>query len=348
VSAPGPHVTTLRAGGIDHVALTHATRAVALTEDVRALGELYGVLRRLRPDIVHTHNPKPGIYGRLAARAARVPVVVNTVHGLYAQRSDRWRRRLPVYGLERLAATCSQAELVQSREDLETLRRLRVPAERLHHLGNGIDLDRFDPARVDPGRVRALRDTWGAGAGEIVCGVVGRLVREKGLVEVVDAADLLRERCPEVRVVVVGPDDDAKVDAFGAPERRRAAAAGVVLAGPRDDMVDVYGAFDLYLLASHREGMPRSAMEAAAMGCALVLTDVRGCREVVDHQRTGLLVDVADPASIADAVGRLAGSPSLRADLAAAARTKALRDFDQRDVVARTLDVYARLLAERT
>ena len=90
--------------------------------------ELVSLFRRIRPAIVHTHTPKAGVYGRLAARLARVPVVVNTVHGLYALPEDRWQKRLAVYGAERLAATCSQAELVASPEDLGTLRRWRVPA----------------------------------------------------------------------------------------------------------------------------------------------------------------------------------------------------------------------------
>ena len=94
---------------------------------------------------MHTHNPKPGIYGRLAAR--RVPVIVNTVHGLYATPEDRWARRAVVYTLERLAARCSHAELVQNPEDVEVLARLGVPRPKLHLLGNGIDLARFDPSR---------------------------------------------------------------------------------------------------------------------------------------------------------------------------------------------------------
>ena len=109
MSAPGEWVGQLEADGIRHVPLRHATRAVALTHDARALGELRGLFRALRPDIVHTHNPKPGVYGRLAARAARVPVIVNTVHGLYATPDDRWARRAVVYTLERLAASCSHA-----------------------------------------------------------------------------------------------------------------------------------------------------------------------------------------------------------------------------------------------
>ena len=120
-SAPGPYVEALERRGVPHVPLRHATRSSAPLEDLRALGELVRCFRRLRPAIVHTHNPKPGVYGRLAARIARVPGVVNTVHGLYAQPADPRVRRTAVYAAERIAGLCSQAELVQNPEDLATL-----------------------------------------------------------------------------------------------------------------------------------------------------------------------------------------------------------------------------------
>src|SRR4029453_4038667 len=142
--ARGDYVARLEADGIGHVALEHATRASAPGQDVLLLKELLSVFRRLRPDIVHTHNPKPGVLGRLAAKAARVPLIVNTCHGLYALPPDPWPKRAAVYAAEWLAATCSDAELVQNPEDLETLTRLRVRRAKLHLLGNGIDLARFD------------------------------------------------------------------------------------------------------------------------------------------------------------------------------------------------------------
>jgi glycosyltransferase involved in cell wall biosynthesis len=343
-SAPGPHVEALRGLGIDHFPLEHATRAMAPIEDVRAAVELYRLFRRLRPVIVHTHNPKPGWLGRPAARAARVPIVVNTVHGLYALPGDPAPKRMVVYALERIAAACSDAELVQSSEDLATLRSLRIPDERLHHLGNGVDLERFDPDAVPVSRRDRIRASWGIGPDEVVCGVVGRLVWEKGLHEVFEAARLLRTEVPRVRVVIVGPTDDAKWDAIGAGPQREAEERGVVFAGRRDDMADVYRAFDLYALASYREGFPRSAMEAAAMGLPVVATDIRGCREVVDHETTGLLVPVRDAPALRGAIARLALDDARRTRLGEAARRKAAADFDQRRVIDRTLAVYEALL----
>ena len=345
VSASGPYVPLLKDHGIRHVALDRSTRAANLRADLAAARAFVRVCRRLRPDIVHTHNPKPGVYGRIGARLARVPHVVNTVHGLYAQPTDPFPRRAAVYALERVAASFSDVELVQNPEDIPTLRRLRIPRRKLHVLGNGVDLDRFDPSRYTDAR-RQVRAELGIGDDEVLVGLVGRLVAEKGYREVFAAAREVRRRHPGARFVVAGPLDPDKADGITVEERDRAAAeADVRFLGLYDEVECLYAAMDLYVLASHREGFPRSAMEAAAMGLPIVATDIRGCRQVVDHERTGLLVPVRDTAALAGAIGALAADRERRTHMGAAAREKALAEFDDRRQVSITLEVYERLLA---
>jgi glycosyltransferase involved in cell wall biosynthesis len=346
MSAPGPHVSAIEARGVCHVSVDHATRAMAPHWDVRALGELVRSFRGLRPDIVHTHNPKPGVYGRLAARTAGVPVVVNTVHGLYAVPEDPFAKRAVVYGLERVASACSQCELVQNPEDIGQLRRLGVPRHKLVLLGNGIDLERFDPASVGDEAVACTRNQLGVADDALVVGAVGRLVWEKGYRELFEAVAIARRRVPALTLVVVGPSDPDKADAVDGMAMARARdEAGVVLAGERHDMEAVYRAMDLYALASWREGYPRSAMEAAAMGLPIVATDIRGCRQVVDHGRTGLLVPVRDARSLAEALVLLATDDERRGRMAAAARRLAVARFDQQRLIDVTLSTYRRLLS---
>ena len=137
--------------------------------------------------MLHTHNPKPGVYGRIVGRLARVPIVVNTVHGLYAQETDPLRRRLPVYALEAIAARCSDAELLQNSEDLALMERLHL-TRRARLLGNGVDLTRFDPAAISADERRSIRASFGAHDDQVVIGCVGRLVAEKGYPELFEAA----------------------------------------------------------------------------------------------------------------------------------------------------------------
>ena len=347
VSAPGPHVATLEANGIRHVPLTRSTRAADLRADVATAREFFSICRRLRPDIVHTHNPKPGVYGRILARLAGVPIVVNTVHGLYALPTDPWPKRAVVYTLERIAASFSHAELLQNVEDRPTLRRLRIPAARLHLLGNGVDMRRFDPERL-AGQRAVVRAEFGVDDDEVVVvGLVGRLVAEKGYREVFAAARQLRTTHPQARFVVAGPAEPDKADAITADELAAAEADGVVLLGMREDVERLYPAFDLYVLASYREGFPRSAMEAAAMGLPIVATDIRGCRQVVDEGVTGHLVPARDASMLAVAIGRLVADASAREAMGEAARAKAIAEFDDRRQVTITLALYERLRARR-
>lgn len=342
-SAAGQHVDRIRSWGIDHFELQYATREFALRRDLLALRELVLLFRRVRPDIVHTHNPKPGVIGRLAARLARVPAVVNTQHGLYAQPGDPASRRLPVYTLERLAATFSDVELIQNEEDLATLRALGVPMKRLSLLGNGIDLDCFRPRGHD---VRdRVRHELGAAANRLVVGSVGRLVREKGMGEYLAAAQSIARSAAEPPVfVVVGPSDNGKADALQRREVREAELAGVKFLGMREDMPDLYAAMDIFVLATYREGFPRSVMEAAAMGVPTVATDVRGCRQAVRHGETGLLVTPRDPASLETAIRLLLCDSDLRTRMSTAATQLAREEFDQQRVIERTLSIYRELI----
>ena len=345
ISAPGEFVERIEARGVRHVPLANATRSMAPHKDLLAIGELRRLFRSMRPDIVHTHNPKPGLYGRIAARTARVPVVVNTVHGLYATPEDRWQKRAVVYGLERIASTCSDAELVQNPEDIITLRTvLREPVAKLTLLGNGVDLSRFTAHDHDPHRRRSARAELGVSENTVVVGAVGRLVLEKGYAELFQAWDDLRQEHPDARLVVIGPGDDAKSDSVPVEMMERAQRSGVMFLGMRDDVESLYRAMDMYVLASHREGFPRCEMEAAASGLPLVATDIRGCRQVVDDGVTGVLVPARSAPALREALARLIADPGTRARMSAAAVVRAEAEFGQQRVIDTTLRTYERLL----
>ena len=345
VSAPGPYVSQLESWGIRHEPLRHATRSIAVGQDVLALVELWRLFRRLNPDIVHTHNPKPGLYGRVAARAAGVPGIVNTVHGLYASPEDRASRRAVVYALERAASLCSGAELVQNPEDFRVLARLGVPRHKLVLLGNGVDLQRFRPAANEQDRRQARADL-GVDDDAVVVGTVARLVWQKGFHELFEAAEQLRKTQPDVVFVVVGGTDADKPDAISSEHLADASRRGhIVFAGNRDDMEHVYAGFDIFVLPSYREGFPRSAMEAAASGLPVIATDIRGCREVVAQRQSGLLVPLHDPVRLAAAIEELARNPVLRRQMGSAGRRKAEAEFDDRSVVSKSLQAYERVLA---
>jgi glycosyltransferase involved in cell wall biosynthesis len=345
ISADGDDVEVLDSEGIGHIALGSSTRSMNPLADLKAARELWQILRREQIDVLHTHNPKPGLYGRVVGRLAGVPVVVNTNHGLYATEDDRRLKRTIVLALEWLAARFSDAELLQSPEDFELLTRKRVyPRKRSTLLGNGISLDRFRPGAVAPEVRAARRAEIGADDDTVVVGMVGRLVVEKGYRELFAAARALG---PGYKVVAIGPDDPEKADAMDRAEVAAAEAAGVVFLGQRDDVEALYAAMDVFVLPSYREGFPRAAMEAAASGLPIVATDVRGCRQVVDDEVTGLLVPVRDAQALTDAILVLGKDPSLRSTMGKAAVERSIDEFDERRVVRIVLDTYREVAARK-
>jgi glycosyltransferase involved in cell wall biosynthesis/ribosomal protein S18 acetylase RimI-like enzyme len=338
VSSPGPWVADLTDRGIRHVALPASTRGMHPIADLRAAAQLGRVLRAERPMILHTHTPKPGVYGRVVGRLAGVPVVVNTVHGMYATEDDPWPKRAVVYALEAIASRFSDAELMINPEDVAVSRRWRLARpERVRLVGHGVDLSRFDATRLGAARDR-VRVELGVGDDVVVIGAVGRLVAEKGFPELFEAVASL----PAGRqvLVVVGPEDPAKPDALTPELISRTTEAGVRFLGSRPDVERLYAAMDVFALPSHREGMPQAGMEAAAMGLPIVAADVRGSRQVVDDGRTGILVPARDPERLAAALKGLIDDADLRRAMGRAGSRKARREFDQDAVIGRVIDVY--------
>jgi len=334
LSAPGPNEDRLRELGVTPVAVRSLTRSWDLRSDGRAARELYRTLRGLDLDVLHTHNPKTGVIGRVAGRLARIPIVVNTCHGLWADADDPIAKRALVYGAEAAASVASDAELYQNDQDRRTLSRY-VPTRKAWTVGNGVDLDRFVR---DPAAGAALRAELGVAPDEILVGGVGRQVAEKGMFELADVARRLGDRAT---FVWIGPPDPDKPDAVDGE------VDGLRLLGPRDDMVAVYSALDVFVLPTHREGFSRSGMEAAACATPMVLTDIRGCREIGTDGEHLLLVPPRDPDALAAAVTRLLDDPGLRRNLAAAAEARARRTFDQTAVATMSRDTYRRVALRR-
>ena len=272
MSAPGRTSAQLEADGIRHVPLAprDADRSAPRRRRAGAGRAATGLPRSATRHRAHA-QPEAGRRTDASRHAlARVPVIVNTVHGLYAQPDDPVAKRAAVYGLERIAATCSHAELVQNPEDVETLARLGVPRRKLHAARATASTS---PASTRPRRrgrtATALRAELGCAARTTWWSAwSGRLVREKGYRRGVRGGARPRDRAPQVRLGVIGPTDDEqgrrdqRCRRSAGPER---AAASVPRASATTWSSSTPG-MDLFVLASHREGFPASAMEAAAMG----------------------------------------------------------------------------------
>jgi O-antigen/teichoic acid export membrane protein/glycosyltransferase involved in cell wall biosynthesis len=320
VCIDGPRIAALRAQGIP-VHTVHLPRNLDPFRLIASLVELTTYLRRSRVDVVHTHCSIPGVVGRLAAWLAGVPVIVHTVHGFHFHERTSWFTRLPYLTAEWLCGLVTDTLLTQNRGDLEQAEHFGIgPQGRRFHIGNGVDLTRFRPEER-----RASAD------GRVTLTCVARLEPVKNHGMLFAAAAILARSGTRFRLQLVG---DGKLRAEYQRECERLGIDGLVdFLGYRHDMPDILAGTDIAVLTSVKEGLPRAALEAMAMGIPVVATRVPGTREVVRHQETGLAVELGDAAGLADALALLIGDPGLRARMGRQGHKVATEEFDERPIV---------------
>jgi glycosyltransferase involved in cell wall biosynthesis len=332
VASPGESLGSFAAEGV----LCHPVameRRISPTRDLLALGRVLRVLLRLRPAVVDAHTPKAGLLAMIGARLTGVPVRIYHVHGL-RYLTARGPTRALLVATEWLAARLASQVLCVSHSVGEVAVRDRVvPRHKLKVLLggsiNGVDAGgRFRPPRDEAAR-RAARAALGLPPDARVLGFVGRLVREKGIVELYEAWRVLRDELPDLRLVLVGPrepQDPIPADVAAALD----ADPRVLCAGEVADTPRWFAAMDVVALPSWREGFPVVPLEAAAMALPVVTTRVPGCVDAVVEGRTGSLVPPRDPAALAAALRAYLVDPALRARHGAAGRARVLEEFEQR------------------
>jgi glycosyltransferase involved in cell wall biosynthesis len=351
ISSPGSDVPAIEAAGIRHVAVPISRKLTPLA-DLVSLWRLCRTMRRERFIIVHTHTPKAGLLGQLAARLTGVPIVVNTVHGFYFHEHMHPAARRFYIAMEKVAAWCSDLILSQNAEDIQTALRERIcRQDKIKLLGNGIDLTQFDPDAISAEDELRCRQQLGIAPDAPVVGFVGRLAaRRKGFLDFLAAARDIAAQLPQVRFLIAGDADRGKPDAV---EPSAAAVYEIadrcVFVGFRgnEELPLFYKLMNVLVLPSLFEGVPRVVMEASAMGTPSVVTDVKGNREAVEHGCNGLLVPLGDVRSLTSAILRILDEPETSKHMSSEARRIATERFDERIVFDKVKSEYAGLLQAR-
>ncbi len=325
-------------------------RRIAPTADLRALSKLCPLLMRIKPHIVHTHTPKAGFLGMLAATLTGVPVRIYHMRGLLTLTAQGPRHAL-LSSVER--ASCSLAHQVicnsRSLQSVAIAERLCPPAKSQvlgAGSGNGVDArGRFDPSQFSSEHRARTRARLGLPIDAVVVGFVGRLVGDKGVHELAEAWASLRERHPEAHLLVVGPFEPR--DPVRPHVRRQLELdARVHLLGQRPDMPELYSAMDLVVLPTYREGFPNVLLEAAAMQLPVVSTRVTGCLDAVDDGTTGRLVAAKDAGALLHAIEGYVSSRELRRAHGAAGRAWVLENFERERLWEALHRVYVRQLEQ--
>lgn len=311
--------------------------------EIGVLKRLVALLREERPDLLHSFTLKCAVYGALAARVAGVPAVVNAVTGLgYVFSSDRLKARMlrPVVSML-MRSTLGQGHsriILQNGDDAAAFETMRLAPSRNIRLirSSGVNTSRFVPVS----RVSSVRSP-------LRVLLAARLVWEKGIQEYVDAARLLKQQGRDIEFLLAGTPDPGNPRSVTRAQADSWQDAGdLTWLGHVDDMAQLLRTIDVMALPSYyREGVPKSLIEAAASGIALVTTDLPGCREVVTADgEDGLYVEPRCAHSLARALARLDDDRELLTRLGIRARQKAMSDFDEKVVVQRTCDVYTELV----
>lgn len=347
VSSSGPELTAFaeaEGAGIDAVEMT---RRMTPLEDLRAVWELRRVLRRVRPDIVHGHTPKGGLLAMIAGRLAGTPVRIYHLRGMPVLTASGMRRRI-LRTTERISCGLAHRVIAVS----ESMRSIAIregfcDPDRIKVLlggsGNGVDATgRFQP--LGEAVRAAVRSQHGIAPDALVVGFIGRLVRDKGVAELVSAWQRLRERHPRLHLLVVGPfeSEDALPDEVVTALRTddRIHLVGLDWETPR-----LYAAMDVLALPTYREGFPNVLLEAGAMGLPVTATRTSGCVDAVIDGVTGTLVPPRDAEALAEALERYLSDPGLRDAHGAAARRRVLAEFRPEAIWQAIADEYRELLA---
>lgn len=309
--------------------------------DPAGLWRLWRLIRGLAPHVVHTHLLRADLYGGLAARLARVPVVLSSQYALFPY--ARVTSRACDGVLDRLCCALAGDALAVCeaiRQDL--IGRLGWAPDRVHTVRTGLDFASWKPDRAAR---TSLRRAWGIPEDGAVVMTVARLSREKGIEVLVSAADQVRRACPNVRFVIVGdgPLRSGLVEQIG----RQGLESVVRLAGFHADIPSVLSAADLFVLPSHSEGMPNAVLEAFAAGLPVVASAVGGLVEVIEHERTGLLVPAGDATALAGAISRLLADGALAYALAQAGAAAVRERFSVERVAREYEDLYEHLVTCR-
>jgi glycosyltransferase involved in cell wall biosynthesis len=333
VSPPGAYGLELRRMGFRWEAFELTRSGVDPFTEWFAVRRLQALYRSLQPDAVHHFTIKCVIYGSIAARAAGVGQVVNSVTGLgFVMLAKTLKARLirPIAALLYRKALAHTKVIFQNRDNLATLSAMGALSlsETKIIPGDGVDTDYFTPASA-------------SGTGALIL-MMGRLLWSKGIREYVDAAAIVRAQAPHVRFLLVGSPDAGNPESVDAATLARWRAEGnVELLGQRADVLALQQSCSVAVLASTQgEGMPRALMEAAACGKPMVATDVPGSRELVVDGVNGFLVPPGDAAALAAAILELVRQPDVARRMGIAARQRLVAEFSDERIIAQTLQVY--------
>lgn len=310
------------------------TRAITPVKDLKALWQLYKLLKKEKPAIVHTHTPKAGLLGMMASRLAGVPIRMHTVAGLPLMENTGIKRKVLDF-VERLTYSCATGVYPNSKQLSDFIIDNRFcKTNKLKVLGNGssngINTRFFQPTEELDKAACALRKKHGLTDKDFVFVFVGRLVKDKGIEELVEAYSELKKKYPHIKLLLVGPYE---------PERDPLAAEthaviekddSIIKAGFQADVRPYLMISQALAFPSYREGFPNVPMQAGCFGLPSIVTDINGCNEIVEDRKNGLIIPAKQVPALQQAMEKLLADTALYLTLKSNARQMIIDRYEQK------------------
>ena len=324
-------------------------RRISIFSNIKSLWELYQLIKKNRYDIVHVHTAIASVLGRIAAWLNQVPIIIYTAHGFYFhEHMSSWKRRLFIW-LEKGLCSITHLVFTVSQEDEVTAIKEKICRKnQVIWTGNGVDTIKYFKAKDTNG----MRRNLGLSSEDKVICFIGRLVAEKGILELIEAMAIVKGEIPNAKLLLVGEtlDSDRDKKTKGIIKdiiANSELAQHIIMTGFREDIPEILDVIDLFVLPSYREGLPVSVIEAMASGKPIVATNIRGCREEVVPGKNGFLVPVGDPGALSKAILDILSNPMRAKEMGDHSKLRVKELFDECTVLEREIRAYNDIISTR-
>jgi glycosyltransferase involved in cell wall biosynthesis len=323
-------------------------RKIKPWSNVKTIYRLVSLMKKEKYDVVHVHTPVAAVLGRIAAKLAGIKTVIYTAHGYYFHEGMRFFQYKFYYWLEKFFAKYfTDWLLLQSKEDydLSISHSFKTPSKMIH-LGNGVDIHTtFNPERINFKRIEELKKHLSIKKEDVVITFIGRFVKEKGIFDLIDSFQLLKEKYTYVKLLMVGGVSNSERDLESniELEKRFLENPSIINVGYRKDIPEILALSDIFVLPSYREGLPRSIVEAMAMGKPIIASNIRGCREEVQHGVNGFLFEKGNYIELYEKLNELVENEEKRKLFGKNSREIAVKEFDESVILKKQCDLINRL-----
>ncbi|AYX91047.1 glycosyltransferase involved in cell wall biosynthesis [Staphylococcus saprophyticus] len=324
-------------------------RKISLLGNIKSIYRMLKLFKKLKPDIVHTHTPVASVLGRIAAKLAKVPNIIYTAHGFYFHDGMSKKTYFIYFHIEKIIGKiCTDYIFTQSREDYITAKKnnfLRKKKQNNYfHISNGIDLNNeFNINNISEKKIKDIKLKHNIKKGDIIVTFIGRLVKEKGILDLLEAYSKLESK--NVKFIIIGSlsDSERDKDTIKIIEKYKK-NTDVIFTGQISNINEYLTLSDIYCLPSYREGMPRSIIEAMAMKNAIIATKIRGSREEVVENETGYLIPLKSSKYIASKIDNLVGNVEILNNFKEAGYFRALQIYNEEEVIKKQWKVFRKLV----